>query len=179
MLKLILPSREIWDPISEVFMHTTDHTLLLEHSLVTVSKWESKWHKPFLGKDKKTTEETLDYICCMSQDEITADDLKLSLTDSAVKKINEYIDDSMTATWFSNTEKKASRRIITSELIYCWMIQLQIPVEFEHWHLNRLLTLIKVVNEENQPKKKMNMNDVYRRNTNLNAARKAAMNSRG
>lgn len=178
---ITIPRTELWDKEKEEFVYKKEQVIVLEHSLVSLSKWESKWHKPFLSSDTKTTEEILDYIKCMTITQNVDPEVYLRLTQQNVKEINEYIEDPATATWFGKREKKPgiNNKVVTSELIYYWMIALQIPWEAQKWHLNRLITLIKVCNEENRPKKNMNMNDVYRRNSALNAARRSKYHSKG
>ena len=183
-LTINIPSREIWDEEKQEFFKVIGTTLKLEHSLVSVSKWEQKWKKPFIGKEEKTREETLDYIKCMTLTQNVDDMVYLFLTKQNIEEINNYISDPMTATWFSeevNKRKPKSNRIITNELIYCWMIELNIPVEFQKWHLNRLITLIQVCNEEQKAAsgKKMPKREIMSRNRAINEARKAAMNTRG
>lgn len=182
MLKLVIPDIEQWDEINETFIYIKGQTIQLEHSLVSVSKWESKWHKPFLGKDdNRTLEQTLDYIKCMTITQNVRDEVYNYLSSENIEQINEYIDNPMTATWFSETEEKKahSREVVTSELIYYWMVALQIPFECQRWHLNRLLTLIKVCNIKNEPPKKMSKKDIMRSNASLNAARRAKYHSKG
>lgn len=181
MLLIKVPlTPEGWDEEKMEFVPPVEATLELEHSLVSLSKWESKWCKSFISTNDKTYEETVDYIKCMT---ITPDvDPKVydRLSVANVAEINKYISAPMTATTFSKDDNgKKSREIVTSELIYYWMIALNIPVEFEHWHLNRLLTLIRVCNIKNQPPKKMSKRDIYSRNAALNAARRKKLNSKG
>lgn len=187
MLTIVVPPGEWYDEKTNQFINTKQQTLQLEHSLVSLSKWESKWKKPFLSQNKKeprTKEESLDYIRCMTITQ-NVDPLVYAVIDNhpeIVKQINDYINDSRTATWFSQKEgeaKATSREVITSELIYYWMVSLQIPFECQKWHLNRLLTLIKVCNIKNQPAKKMSKRQLAKRNTDLNAKRLAARNGRG
>jgi hypothetical protein len=157
--------------------------LQLEHSLISLTKWESKWHKPFLDKKDKTDEEIQDYIRCMTLTQNVNPEVYKHIPKIVMKQIFEYIEDPMTATWFGNNgeDKKSinKKRIVTAELIYCWMITLNIPVQFEKWHLNRLLTLIRVVNAENTPPKKMSKRDILARNSKINAARRAKNHSKG
>lgn len=184
MLYITVPSVEWYDESTNTFHETKEQKLQLEHSLVSLSKWESRNKKPFLNqKDKHTPTESLDYIKCMTITQNVSDEVYNALMNfpNLLAKINEYIDDPMTATWFSDQNSGKGRavgRIITSELIYCWMISFQIPIECEKWHLNRLLTLIKVCNEENKPKKKMSKKELAQRNTALNASRLAAAKRR-
>ena len=180
MLKITIPAMELWDESKEEFITIREQTLSLEHSLVSLSKWESKWCKPFVSKQEKTYEETIDYIKCMTLTQNVDDKVYSYLTKGNINKINEYIDAPMTATWFSDDKNKNSdRRPITSERIYYWMIALNIPFECQKWHLNRLLTLIRVCNEENKPAKKMSTRDVMSRNAALNAARRKQLNTKG
>ena len=180
MLRITIPSVELWDEKNEIFIHTTEQTLSLEHSLVSLSKWESKWCKPFLGKERKTQEETIDYIRCMTLTQNVDPKAYLFLTDENIRQVNEYIEAPMTATWFAEDKNgKPNREQITSELIYYWMIALNIPFECQKWHLNRLLTLVRVCNIKNQPPKKMSKKEVMSRNAALNAARKQQMNTKG
>lgn len=186
MLELVIPPREntIETPEGDVlFVNTDGGTLLLEHSLISVSKWESKYKKAFLNNTTpKTREESLYYIKCMSLNRNVPDSLYNSLTNSEIDKINSYIDDPMTATWFSEDKQKRGRRsseVVTSELIYYWMVALQIPTEYEKWHLNRLMTLIRICEIKQQDPKKMKKSDIYARNRALNASRRKATGSRG
>ena len=184
MLKIIIPGDEQWDPVKEEFVQSRkDQPLQLEHSLVSISKWESKWCKPFLRKEPMTDEEIVDYVRCMTLTQNVDPEVYRYLTSENIEQVNQYINAPMTATWF--TEDKNSKRKgnsgeqVTSELIYYWMIALNIPPEYQKWHLNRLLTLIRVCNTKNQPAKKMNKRDILKRNAALNEARRQQLNTRG
>lgn len=180
MLTITIPATEEFDEVKGKFVYTKEHTLQLEHSLISISKWESKWCKPFLAKGDKTFEETIDYIKCMTLNKNVSDEVYGCLTQSNVAAINEYIGAPMTATTFSGNERgKKSNEQITSELVYYWMIALNIPFECQKWHINRLLTLIRVCNIKNQPPKKMSKRELMSRNTALNAARRQQMNTKG
>ena len=180
MLQITIPATELWDEQKQKFIYTKEQTLSLEHSLVSLSKWESKWHKPFLSKTEKTVDETIDYIRCMTLTQNVKPEVYLGLTADNITQVNAYIEDSMTATFFSeDTSGKRSREVVTSELIYYWMIALNIPVKFEKWHLNRLLTLIRVCNIKNSPPKKYSKGEIMRRNAALNAARKKQLGTKG
>lgn len=181
MLQLILPPAEGWDETREEFVTLEkEQKLTLEHSLVSLSKWESKWHKPFLTKEVKTIEETIDYIRCMTITQNVDPAVYDRIQNEHIDQINEYIEDSMTATWFREDKNKVpNREIITSERIYYWMIALNIPVKFEKWHLNRLLTLIRVCNEENKPKKKISRLELINQRRAENEARKKKWNTKG
>ena len=138
MLKITIPGQELWDEGKEEFVSTKGTTLQLEHSLVSLSKWESKWHKPFLGKGDKTVEETVDYIRCMTLTQNVDPSVYGFITNEIMGQVSDYIDDSMTATWFSKEEKKTfSQEVVTAELIYYWMIALNIPFECQKWGEHR------------------------------------------
>ena len=180
MLQITVPATECWDDKKQEFISIKEQTLQLEHSLVSLSKWESKWCKPFLHTDNKTDEEVLDYIKCMTITQNIDESIYDRLTSSNIEAVMDYISAPMTATWFSNEKKPGvSREKTTSELIYYWMIALNIPFECQKWHLNRLLTLIRVCNVKNAPPKKMSKRDIMSRNAALNAARRKQMNSKG
>lgn len=179
MLTITIPAREMFDDKTQRFLTTKKQTLQLEHSLVSLSKWESKWNKPFLSKDEKTTEETLDYVRCMTITQNVDPTVYNSLTNSNIEAIHKYINEPMTATTFNNTQNKGGREIITSELIYYWMISFNIPMECQKWHLNRLLTLIRVCNVKNAPSKKMSKRDIASQYASLNAARRNKLNTKG
>lgn len=179
MLSLIIPSNELWDERRREFIQIDSQVLELEHSLVSLSKWESKWNKAFLSKEPKTYEESIDYIRCMTLTQNVNPDTYLGLTNEQINEVNKYIEAPMTATTVNNKNSKRSREIVTSELIYYWMISLQIPFECQYWHLNRLMTLIQVCNVKNAPPKKMSKRSIMSRNAALNAARRKQLNSNG
>lgn len=181
MLKITIPATEMFDERTQTFFSTKEQTLQLEHSLVSLSKWESKWCKAFLNsKIEKTLEETIDYIKCMTITQNVDPNIYKCLTRSNIKEINEYIASPMTATTFhKETENSGKKEIVTSELIYYWMISFNIPMECQRWHLNRLLTLIRVCNVKNAPPKKMNRKEVASHYAALNAARRKQFNSKG
>lgn len=175
MLKLVIPKTEAYDEVNNRFINVKETTLQLEHSLVSLSKWESIHHKPFLSKEPMTNDETIDYIRCMTVTQNVDPDVYRVLPASIMKQVMDYIEDPMTATWFSEQKnQKPSREIVTSELIYYWMISFNIPVEFQKWHLNRLLTLIRVCSIKNGPQKKMGQADVMNQYRELNNARRKA-----
>ncbi len=180
MLHITIPAVEQWDEVKQEFVYTKDQTLSLEHSLVSLSKWESKWCKAFLTKQEKTFEETLDYIKFMTITQNVDPKVYNYLTNENIDEVNRYIEAPMTATYFSEDKtSKISREQVTAELIYYWMISLNIPFECQKWHLNRLLTLIKVCNIKNTPPKKRSRKDIMSRNAALNAARRKQLNTRG
>ena len=155
-------------------------TLKMEHSLVSVSRWERKWKKPYLTLEPKTDEEFYDYLRCMT---ITPKDVPTivyrSLPQSIIDEAINYINDPMTATTFPKDNRRASRQIITAEIIYYQMFSLNIPLECEKWHLNRLMTQIRVCAVKNSPKKKMSRRETMSQNAALNAQRRKARNSKG
>lgn len=181
MLQVVVPmSPEGWDDEKQEFVEPKTVVLELEHSLVSVSKWESKWKKAFLSKKEKTSEEIFDYIKCMTLTPNVDPEVYSHLTAANFKAIQEYIDDSMTATYFSEEKGgKRSNEVVTAELVYFWMIALTIPFECQHWHLNKLLTLVRVCNIKNQPPKKTSKSEIMKRNAALNEARRKQLNSRG
>ena len=180
MLTIKIPDTEYYNEEISQFVSVKERMIDLEHSLVSLSKWEAKWCKPFLGKDQKTSEEVRDYIRCMIIDRNVPDNILYALSKQQEKQIVEYIDEKMTATTFSDISSASkNREIITSEIIYYWMISLNIPFECQKWHLNRLLTLIRVCSIKNAPPKKMGRNSVLSRNAQINAARKKQLNTRG
>ena len=180
MLTIKIPDTEYYNEEISQFVSVKERMIDLEHSLVSLSKWEAKWCKPFLGKDQKTSEEVRDYIRCMIIDRNVPDNILYTLSKQQEKQITEYIDEKMTATTISDISSASkNREIITSEIIYYWMISLNIPFECQKWHLNRLLTLIRVCSIKNAPPKKMGRNSVLSRNAQINAARKKQLNTRG
>ena len=180
MLTITVPGQESWDSVKEEFVTTKEQTLELEHSLLSVSKWESKWNKSFLSCKDMTNEQSLDYIRCMTIGKVQDDNVYYALSQAQVNKIKDYINAPMTATTFNKRQNgPKSREVVTSELIYYWMISLQIPFECQKWHLNRLLTLIEVCNVKQTPPKKMKFADMANQRRALNASRRKANNSRG
>lgn len=180
MLQITVPAREFFDEQTETFITTKECTLNLEHSLLSISKWESKWCKPFLSKDKtdiRTEEEMLDYIKCMTLNKNVPDIVFNSLTRDNIIAINNYIENPSTATTVK-TKPGGGREIVTSELIYYWMVAYQIPFECEKWHINRLITLVRVCQAMNTKNEKTGRPDLIARKK-LNEARRAAAHSKG
>lgn len=188
MLKILVPAKEWYDEEKKEFFYIEKTTLRLEHSLISISEWESRWEKPFLetrpDQPQRTREEMLDYIRCMCLDSNVSPYTFYNLTPENIQDINTYINRKMTATWFSEYGKKSGDfqvKVVTSEVIYAWMIQYGVPAEYQKWHLNRLLTLIRVLNNFNASSgaNKLSKNDLLRRNAALNAARRKAMHTKG
>ena len=186
MLKINVPPSEVFNRRTREFINSDGGVLVLEHSLLSVSKWEAKTHKPFISTDK-TVEETIEYIKCMTINNNVDQNIYNGINNEIIEKVNNYIKDPMTATTIAKRPTPSrSNQFVTSELIYYWMIAQGIPMECEKWHLNRLITLIKVCNEENLRNSKTNKNkskrptsDELKSRAELNAARKKAMHSRG
>lgn len=179
MLTITVPETEMFDDESQKFITIPKKELRLEHSLVSISKWESKWKKPFLSNTEMTYDQTIDYIRCMTITQNVNPLTYRCLTMDSIQKVRDYIDDPMTATWFKNKPKGGNRSIITSEVLYWQMIALEIPFECQTWHLNRLLTLIHVCSEKQQTPKKMSKGAIAKNNRSLNAARRARLGTRG
>ena len=181
MLKILVPGQqELWDETNEVFIHTNskDTMLRLEHSLISISKWESKYHVPFLSSDKSAAQ-ILDYIKCMTLTDVD-DEVYARLTIENIRAINDYIADPMTASTVTNAPNaKKTHEIVTSELIYYWMIAYNIPVEFEKWHINRLIMLIRICSAKNDTGQKMTKSEIAAQNRAINAARRAKLHTKG
>ena len=179
MLKVTIPSIELYDERINEFFTTKEQAIQIEHSLVSLSKWESKWCKPFLTKEEKTHDESIDYIRCMTITQNVDDNVYKLIGQGIIEEVSRYIEAPMTATVFNTENKNGNREIVTAEIIYYWMIALNIPFECQKWHLNRLLALIKVCDIKNTPTKKMSKRDIMERNRSLNLARREALNTKG
>lgn len=178
MLTITIPLVETFDEENETF-GTEGMQLDLEHSLVSLSKWESHFEKPFLGKADKSPEELLWYVQAMTLTKDVPAGVYENLSKENIEDINTYITAKMTATTFSERGQRPTREIITAELLYYWMVALNIPFECQYWHLSRLLTLIKVCNIKNAPPQKVNKREAMNRQRELNAQRRAQTNSKG
>lgn len=189
MLEITIPEQhyKIFDEKEEIFLppvNINETTIQLEHSLISLKKWEQKWHKPFLSRNDKTNEEIIDYIKCMTLTPKVNPIIYNYIPKDIMKMIELYINDPMTATTIKEdnivTAQRNTREGITAEIIYYWMISLNIPVEFQKWHLSQLLTLIKVVSIKNDTKpKKVDKNAIIRNNAKLNEERRRQFNSKG
>jgi hypothetical protein len=179
MLTIIVSGNEFFNEETEEFESHGDIVLNLEHSLISLSKWESEFEKPFLGNDKKTPEEIYGYIKAMILNE-HPDDILSKLSDKNIGQINSYIESKRSATTFgSMPERRGREETVTSELIYFWMVTFNIPFECETWHLNRLFALIRICNLKNSSPKKMSKNEIAMRNRELNEKRKAELKTSG
>lgn len=180
MLKIVIPASEQFDAATETFIYSKEQTLQLEHSLVSLSKWESEHCKPYLAREPKTFAESIDYVRCMTISQNVSPDVYDAITQDILDQVAVYIDAPMTATTFPKEEKRVvNRDIITAEIIYYWMVSNNIPFECQKWHLNRLLTLINVCNVKSQPPKKMSRSESLAQRRALNAARRKRFNTRG
>lgn len=180
MLVIIVHGEEQFDESSGEFVNGDFVKLELEHSLVSLSKWESLHEKPFLGQGEKTTEEVLSYVKMMILGEEPPPEIFSRINNDNFAAINTYINEKMTATWFTEPKStQGSHEVVTAELIYYWMIAFNIPFECQHWHLNKLLTLIKVCNIKNAPKDKMNRSEMVAQRRLLNDQRRAQFGTSG
>lgn len=179
MLQLVVPDLEVYDDGKSEFIIKKGQILQVEHSLVSIAKWESKWNKPFLTNKAKTIEETIGYIKCMTITQNVLPYIYSQITNENVNQVSEYIALPMSATWFTNEDNTQSKETITSEIIYYSMIAYNIPFECQKWHLNRLLTLIRVCKKKNDKPKKMSRTEIVNRNRELNNKRRQQSNSKG
>ncbi len=187
MLEITIPEQhyEFFDESKEEFLPPVDvkeTKIQIEHSLISLKKWEQKWHKPFLSEDEKTYEEIIDYVRCMTLNHGIDPNVYNYIPKNVIEDIIEYIKEPMTATWFKDdlsSSTRSSREAITAEIIYYWMIALSIPIEFEKWHLNQLFTLIKVVNIKNGKQTKMDPRTAAKERAALNKIRREKYKSKG
>ena len=178
MLDLIIPGSERFNEKTGEFIYIKEQKICLEHSLISLAKWEAKYEKPFLSSEKNDIE-ILDYIRFMTLTQNVDPQVYFGLTKENVEAIKNYIAAPMTATKVSHPKRNSSRETVTAELIYYWMIALNIPFECQKWHLNRLLKLIEVCSVKNEPPKKMSRSEILQKNRELNAARRAKYNTKG
>ena len=172
MLELVIIKPEEYDEINDRFIEPKEYVIKLEHSLVSIQKWEAKWGKPFLTKKAKTVEEWVDYVRCMTTTQNVNPEAYNYLTNDHFKKINAYMNAPMTATTLPKDKCSPNREIATAELVYYWMTAFNIPSEYRKWHLNQLLTLINVCNIKNTPPKKMSKNELLAHHRAVNKARR-------
>jgi hypothetical protein len=173
---------EYWDNEKQEFIYPEKGSLLLEHSLLSISKWEAIWHKPYMGSENKTNEEFYSYIKCMSLKGEPDDKILNSLTRDNLEDILTYIENPMTATTVKEDASSVCgtpKNFVTSELLYAYMVNYNIPVEFENWHINRLLTLIRLCSSKQEKPKKMSQAEIMRENARINAMRRSKLGSKG
>lgn len=182
MITVTIPAAELFDESKEEYIYTKETAITLEHSLVSVSKWESKWEKPFLSGEKLSGDKLISYIQCMTTTQNVDPNVYKVIPASILKEIEDYISSKQTATWFRDDKRSASRRTVTSELIYFWMINYGIPFECQKWHLNRLVTLIRVCQEETKANSKngnSNQAAALKERQALNELRKSKYHTKG
>ena len=181
MISIHIPKSEYYNEATNEFTEIKETTLKMEHSLISIKKWEAKWNIAFLGRNEKTDEQMLDYLSCMTISPMDVNPIVYkAISNEQMKQVGDYIRAPMTATTFYDADgKKISRETVTAELIYYWMIALNIPMDFQKVHLNQLLTLIRTVSVKNTPPKKMSREEILRRNAKLNAERRKRLNTRG
>lgn len=178
MLEIELEELEAWDDKKQEFVVLKNEVVCLEHSLKSISEWEAKWKVPFLDTTPRTKQMILDYVSCMVVSEVPKGFLE-RLKTRDFSRIQEYIDDSRTASWISSEDNTNDGSKVTSELIYYWMVTAGIPFSAEEWHLNRLMMLIKIYGEKNKPEKKRSREDILERNRELNEKRRREMGTNG
>lgn len=179
MLSIVIEEQDGFDEERNIFVKQPRVSLSLEHSLVSLAKWESTYHKPFLSRDEKSIEETLYYIKCMTITQNVDNKVYGRINQKIIDKVTRYIEDPMTAMVFPKKEGPGSREIVTADIIYYWMVSFNIPLECQKWHLNRLLALIKVCSIKSQPPKKMSRSELIKRQKELNSQRRSRLNSPG
>lgn len=182
MLQITVPKTEIFNENTNQFLWIPETTIQMEHSLVSLSKWEEKHHKAYLDpKLQHSATEILDYFKCMTITKNVKDSVFLALSQRNIEEISSYINDPMTATTFNEmaTTKKHSSKFITSEYLYFCMFSLGVPIECEKWHINRLMTLLKIFEEENKPQKKRSEAETLNYYAKLNAERKRKWHTKG
>lgn len=180
MLRIIIGEDETFNEETNTFETFNGVTLYLEHSLISLSKWESKYQKPFLAYGEKTSEEIFEYLKAMIITSDTDPDVIYRCSQENVNEIQAYIDSSQSATTFGMMpERRGPGEVITSELIYYWMVAFNIPFECQYWHLNRLFSLIRICNIKNSKPKKMSRNEIAQRNRELNEQRRKELKTTG
>lgn len=179
MLTITLPDAEFFDESTSRFITKPGVTLQLEHSLSSLSKWESFYEKPFISDEKKTSAETVYYVYCMIQSPMVELDVAERIPSAEYDRINAYINHKQTATWFKEVPQRGGRQVITAEIIYYWMASMNVDFSCADWHLARLFTLLKVISQKNAPPKKMSRQEMNAQNQRLNAARRAQYGTNG
>lgn len=180
MIQVTIQGGELFDSKTNEFVNFKTTTVSLEHSLISISKWEAKWKKPFFKKEERSLDEIIDYIACMSLNPNIDHRIFHKISSDEVRRVSDYISDPMTATTFNEFEDpKNNKQIVTSELIYYWMIAYNIPFECQKWHINRLLTLIRICGIKNAPPKKTSKAEMMRKRAQINAERRSKLHTKG
>ena len=187
MKTITIPGSLFFNEADETFIETTTTSIDIEHSLFAISKWESKWHLPFFGEGKKTHEQMIDYVRCMTLTPNVDPNVYYFIPSQSFEEITSYIEDSMSSIDWAKVKTNGNQKVygkpkhdnITSELIYFWMVDSGIPFECQYWHVSKLLSLIRMCNLKRTPPKKMSKHDLLARNASLNAARRKALNTTG
>lgn len=180
MIQVTIPGGELFDSKTNEFVNFKTTTVSLEHSLISISKWEAKWKKPFFKNEERSLDEIVDYIACMSLNPNIDHRIFHKISSAEVRRVSDYISDPMTATTFNELEDfKNNKQIVTSELIYYWMIAYNIPFECQKWHINRLLTLIRICGIKNAPPKKTSKAEMMRKRAQINAERRSKLHTKG
>lgn len=182
MLKITVPGGRHWDPIMEQFFYTRETVLTLEHSLVSIKKWEERWKVCYLNKHRKKTDaELIDYIRCMTITQNVNPLVYYALSDDNISDVVKYIQDPHTATYYVDFEQEAESKgeLLTAEVLYYYMIKLQIPIEFQKWHLNSLIALLKVFDKKETPPKKLSESEARARHASINERNRALFNTKG
>lgn len=180
-LRIEVKSEEEWDEVTETFQQGVYDILLLRHSLVSIDEWESKWHKAYFGSAKKTNEEAMDYIRCMTLNRDVDPIVYQHLTQADIQKISAYLEDPMTATTFreDKSKKRGRPETITAEIVYFWMLEYGIPFECRYWHINKLLTLVRVCNVKNSKPEKKSQKQLLQEHAAINARNRQLLHTRG
>lgn len=180
MLTIEVGGQELFDSETEVFVQRKPVRLVLEHSLRSLSKWESKFEKPFLSREPHTNEELYVYVECMVLEMDGPDYFDIRDYPEVLAPVNEYINKAGTATTFTeHSQRPPSREVITAELIYFWMLEHGIPFETDRWNLNQLFALIRICGIKRSKKKGMNRREIAEQNRMLNAQRRAQLGTSG
>jgi hypothetical protein len=171
----------LWDEETETFVEHIVSSIDFEHSLASMSKWESKWEQAFLGRTEKTAEQVYDYLSMMCLTPGVTREQILGLSQENFTQINEYIESQQTATKFAEQpNRRGSGEQITSDLVYYWMVAFRIPWEAQYWHLNKLLALVRICNAKQSGKtQKVPRHDTAQRNRDLNAERRKKYGTSG
>jgi len=183
MLTITIPDKKYFNENTNEFFVLKGRTITMQHSLYSIRKWESKWHTYYLDNKNLTTEQIIDYFRMMTITRDVDPRIYMNLSAENIQEISKYIHDPMTATTFkdlkSRQRSRGRREITTSEIVYYWMIINDIPFECEKWHLNQLMTLIRVCSDAKVPEQKMTEKEIFEYNKSLNERNRAKFHSKG